>query len=179
MAKGDWVPCRNYGMSNTITVGDGIGITLLVRHGSTATPEAPEAVMETTDDLVVERVVGQINLTYGAEGEAVFVRAAARIVVGIYDDNSDAVAIYEDSLFGGGDANSPFLWQRYFYLTVAPGGMLEQYADPGWGAVDCRVNRRLTRGQCLLLLHQMSTTGEVTDSLELVPYLRSWVRTAG
>lgn len=177
MSKGDWVPCRNYAAVNSELAGV-MGVVLLARHGSTGTPEAPEAVMEVTDDLVVERVVGQVRCVFVPEDENIGGFFALRIVVGIYDDNSDAVALYEDSLTSGSDANSPFVWQRYFFQTAGPGGSLDTILDPGWSAIDTRVSRRLDRSQCLLLLFQGAGIAAGADEYQVTPYLRSWVRPA-
>jgi len=167
MAKrGDWVPCRDYAVPQGVSTGPaGQYNCILVRNGDSflATPQV--SVMESPDDVVVERVVGQWGLE--SENDAL---VGMRIRLAIYDDTNDQVAFYADSLFSGGGANEPFLWQRY----SRPAGSLSNLdfvVHPWWCSMDVRVARRLPRDRALVL-----TVECLSGDAIFTPYLRSWAR---
>lgn len=168
--RGDWVPCRNYGDSQVV-----IGATtenfLLVRHGETIlASQSPEETVETTDDIITERVVGQFDIVNSSEETTLI---AVRLRVGLYDDTADIAAFYADSLTDGPDANEPFLWQRYF--RIQPGfTLIDTLHEPTWSMIDCRVARKLTREQALFF-----SVFSLNANVGVVLYLRMWARSLG
>lgn len=168
--SGDWVPCRDYAF--TVTVGPASDYhLLLVRHGDDILEVPAVSTVEATAELVVERVVGQVDLEAVNETQA---RVAMRLRVALYDDQSDQLAFYADSLFDGQEANEPFLWQRYVRCVASDGGALRFGANPWWGSLDVRVARKLARDQALVLTFQT-----LVGSVRVTPYLRSWARIKG
>lgn len=168
MARGgDWVPCRQYGDPIPYGAGNPANI-ILVRSGTGVLAIPEESVIESPDDIVVERVIGQFELS---SEEEVPVLACLRVRVAIYDDLNDQVAFYADSLFTGTGANEPFLWQRYLRPSPDAFGGLQQVDHPWWTSVDIRVKRRLGRDQALVLSVE---TGGALHTIR--PFLRSWAR---
>lgn len=162
MARGDWVPCRGYGELGLATPVAPQHV-ILVRHGDSILAPAEESVVEETDDIVVNRVVGQVAIR--SADTPTFV--CLRIRVGLYDDTLDQVAFYASSLFAGPDANEPFLWQRYIEAS-ANWSILANFS-PAWSMIDSRVSRRLSRDQALVL-----TIETVSVNVDFIPWLRSW-----
>lgn len=168
--RGDWVPCRGYGLADSVTPASE-SHTILVKHGDDQLAVPGVSVIEETDDIVVERVVGQWGGFTVSEDT---VRLCLRIRVAIYDDNSDSLAFYADDLFGAEDANEPFLWQRYVELFpgVTP---LQVSMHPGWSMIDVRVARKLSREQALVLtVACQSNLGSPQATVTM--FLRSWAR---
>lgn len=164
--RGDWVPCRDYGVPTGASGAEPAQI-ILVAHGDFPVSQtAATGVPEVTDAIVVERVVGQLDVFTTAEPSGLW---CARIRVALYDDNTDALAVYADDLFDGGEANEPFLWQRYGANSEIR--LLDTIVHPGWSMIDVRVSRRLARDQALILTLQSSSADVI-----MTPFLRSWAR---
>lgn len=169
--KGDWVPARAYGAPLTLDQAAPSTDLVLVRTTTDEDPAQPgTGVVEAGSEVLVQRVVGQVRASM-EEGSATL---AMRIRVGIYDDQLDQAAFFATSLFDAGDANEPFLWQRYVRMT---GGtdLFDYLSHPWWNSVDVRVARRLTRDQALYISFQAFGLG-ATDAIVLNVFLRSWAR---
>jgi len=168
MARGDWVPCQTWGTQSGIVAALEPTNILLVRHGELFSP--PDvAVMEETDDLIVERVVGQLDLFATGEDEVLVI---ARIRLGLYDDVANTAAFYSDDFASGPEANEPFLWQRVYILPNNALRALDITVHPAWSMIDVKVSRRIQRDQALFL-----SVASVNADAIMTPFLRSWVRT--
>lgn len=181
--QGDWVPNVNYGNLLTMVGGaGGTGVlngTILVRHGLTSdtadTMSHPQVgVMEQSDDLMVHRVVGQIQLNDETDTEPSVQIAHLRIVKAIYDEDSNAFATFEDDLNTGDDANSPFLWERHISIRFGADTLNPIDADAPWSHIDVRVNRKLQRDEALVLLYQLQAPG-TQHEVQMRVWVRSWV----
>lgn len=88
------------------------------------------------DDVIVERVVGQLLIINS--GTEVGLACHARLAV--RPENESAIFTLDMTLPDG--AEEPFMWHKV--LTLGPGGsnMLAS-AHPEWSHIDCRVNRKL------------------------------------
>lgn len=167
--SGDWVPMRGYGLTVTLSDASPTVDYVLVRHGVEDPGASNVGHLEFADDIVTQRVIGQVRCVVDA-GTAV---VAMRIRVGLYDDQLDQAAFFATNLFNGDDANEPFLWQRYCALNA--GDTFDIFADPWWSSMDVRVARRLTRDQALFL--SMEKLGAGVD-VRVVPYVRTFARMA-
>lgn len=186
----DWVPCDSYSEPITVTAAAGSAegpLTgfLLVRHGMSSDPgvaplnEPQVAVVEPTYEISVDRVVGQMDALRGDVIEDPVV-LAARIVKVVFDEDDNSFASWEDSLFDGDDANSPFLWQRYYYLDSGGASIMAPFfgQDMDWSFLDVRVGRMLERQEalmCLLQIRPQANTPGATSVL-VRPYLRSFCK---
>jgi len=167
--SGDWVPMRGYGVQVTLDDLSPRVDFVLVRHGVEDPGADNTGTLEFADDIVTQRVIGQVRCVID-EGSAV---VAMRVRVGLYDDNLDQAAFYATDLFNGDDANEPFLWQRYVSLTAQD--TFDPLTHPFWSALDVRVARKLSRDQALFLSMQKVGSGV---AVRTIPYLRTFARTA-
>lgn len=171
MARGDWVPNRNWGDNLVVVAGTATNV-LLVRHESVLPALAPtetSGVPEDSDDIVVERVVGQWEAITTGEDPAI---CLARIRVGLYDDIDDTAAFYSDDFNDGLEANEPFLWQRIVSATEI--SLIDPVVHPGWSMLDVRVSRKLTRDQALFF-----SVFAVNADAQIRVWVRSWARFSG
>lgn len=185
--SGDWVPCDEYGNGVQVQAAAGSAVGpltgfLLVRHGLTSDQGVPPldepqvAVVEPTDDISVERVIGQVDMRRVDVGEH-DVLVAMRIVKVVFDEDDNVFASFEDDLFAGDDANSPFLWQRYVYLTSGTPSIAAAYIgnDLLWSHLDVQVGRLLERSEALMMLLQARpVAAAVATDVSVQPFLRSW-----
>lgn len=186
--QGDWVPCDFYGQDISVTTAAGgaegpLTGFLLVRHGMTSDLGQPPmnhpqvAVIEPSDDISVERVVGQIEVRR-TDSAVNYAWLAMRITKVVFDEDSNQFASWEDSLFDADDANSPFLWQRYVKLAELTPGINLAYlgVDMMWSHLDVRVGRLLERNEALMMLLQARPVGTAPgpNTWQIMPFLRSW-----
>jgi len=166
MPRGDWVPCRDYGVPSGASGAEPANIVLVAHGDFPVAQTAPTAVPEVTDQIVVERVVGQIDVFTSGSPAGLW---CARIRVALYDDNTDSLAVYADDLFSDIEANEPFLWQRYGGVSEIR--LMDPVVPPEWSMLDVRVSRKLSREQALILTVQTSASDVI-----VTPFLRSWAR---
>lgn len=183
----DWVPCDNYGGPVTVSAAAGSATGpltgfLLVRHGMTSDPltaplsDPQVAVVEPTHEISVDRIVGQFDAVRIDTSEHI-VFVCARIVKVVYDEDDDSFASWEDDLFVGDDANSPFLWQRYWKMDSGHPSIMMPYIgnDFLWSHLDCRVGRLLERQEALMMLLQARPIAAPgATNISVVPFLRSY-----
>lgn len=184
-SQSDWVPCRGYGgpvdFSGAAGGTGAMGAIVLVHPGITDDPldplsEAQVAVMETPRHIVVERVIGQVDVIREDFEETNQV-VGLRIAKVIWDHDDNAFASFEDSLFTGDDANSQFLWQRYINLQSGSPSLLAGAfgTDPWWSTIDVQVSRMLEREEALVLLFQLQ--GLAVHQAQITPWLRCYCKT--
>lgn len=173
---GDWVPCQEYGTAVSIAGNAGVNIPLVMTVESifgavASTPVREVGTVETGSEAIVNRVVGQVDVTCsGAGTECVYIE---RIRTGMLD-NQGAGIFFANSFANAEDANEPFLWQRISRLEVGAANILASFGHPYWSVVDVRVSRRLKDG--MALFYSIEGRGAATVSLRVTPYLRSWAR---
>jgi len=169
MSRGDWVPCQGWGEQFGAVAAQPATNILLVRHGELFAAQAAVAVVEDSDDIVVERVVGQLDVFETGEDP---VLVLMRIRLGLYDDANNLAAFYADDFNDGPQANEPFLWQRVVQATEIR--LIDPIVSPAWSMVDVKVSRRIKRDQALFLSVQA-----VNADCIFTPWLRSWARNVG
>lgn len=174
--RGDWVPCRGYGLSVDILGNTSehvvlVGAVDLFDVGS-GLPQREVGAVEEANRVLTQRVVGDITIS--SDDDALVIE---RIRVGILD-NAGAVAFFSNVFIGAGaaaDANEPFLFQRVRRVSA---GVLhpEPIDHPYWTHIDCRVARRLEQDQALFYSINNVTAG---TTVRVVPFLRTWARSTG
>lgn len=167
---GDWVPLPAWGAQENVDDATPLDLLLVApRDAIGATGEV--GTVETVNELVVERVVGYVDIENPEIGEDE-VRVIERIRVGLYDDNG-LVAFYSDDPQDASQANEPFLWQRVSRMDAGQNNN-NVVVHPWWTFLDVKSARRLSRDQALF--YSIWTVGASMTRLNVTPFLRSWAR---
>lgn len=100
------------------------------------------------DDIIVERVVGQFLVINSSSGRTL----PLHMRLEVEDEQLASAGVSTFDLFDINNADRPFMWHKL--LLVPPGDVTNMNANqshPEWGHIDCRVNRRMSNVQQLVL----------------------------
>lgn len=164
------MPCLGWGEPGFSLIGDPYTTILVASRSVLGLDSGLVALRENDDQLVVHRVVGQVDVVNATEAPVTLLE---RIVVGLYDDDNLA-AFFADDYQDASQANEPFLWQRV--STQVTGGVSSidsPLGHPFWSVVDVRSKRKLERDEALF--YRCQVVGAVGAQARIIPYLRCWV----
>lgn len=170
--RGDWVPNPAWETPVDFVVGDPpTNVLLLAARDQGVGGEV--STMEVTDDLVAERVVGDVFLA-NSDMTNDRILVVERIRLGLYD-NSGQGQWFSDDFLSAAEANEPFLWQRVQTVQTLTVNN-DSLSHRAWSFVDVRVQRRIPRDRALY--YSIQGFGVPDNRMSARVMLRTWARPA-
>lgn len=110
-----------------------------------------------SDDMIVERVVGQYLLSYNGTAPAVGF-CAMRMSVRPEDPGAAILSTWQAPITSAVMADEKFMWHKQHVIGAGTRNLAPDI-HPEWSTLDVRVNRRLEELDRLCLMFQATTGG--------------------